>query len=51
MSADGTCSVSILDTFGRVFRSREELMMYNMAAGMPLVDPNKIDFSVFGRDL
>ena len=51
MTTDGTCSVSILDNLGRVFRSREELRMFIIASGRPLVDPDKIDFSVFGTDL
>ena len=50
MTGDGTCSVSILDSGGRVYR--EELRRFLLTSGqISLVDPNKIDFSVFGQDL
>ena len=47
-----TCKVSILDDMGHVFGSRQDLQTYIMRSGQRLmVDPNKIDFSVYGESL
>ena len=49
---DMTCKVSILDDMGHVFGSRQDLQTYIMRSGQRLmVDPNKIDFSVYGESL
>ena len=49
---DGSCSVTILDHMGRMFRNRQELQRFRFTSGeIGLVDPNKIDFSVFGEFL
>ena len=49
---DGSCSVTILDSRGRMFRNRQELQRFIITSGeIGLVNPNKIDFSVFGEYL
>ena len=49
---DGSCSVTILDQRGRVFMNRQDLQRFLISSGeIRLVNPNKIDFSVFGEYL
>ena len=49
---DGSLSVTILDNEGRMFRNRQELQTYLYSFGnLRQINPNKIDFSVFGENL
>ena len=49
---DGSLSVTILDNKGNMFRNRQDLQRFIITSGeIGLVNPNKIDFSVFGENL
>ena len=53
VNQDGSYNVSIMDRWRNVFRSRQELQsfVYRSANYRPIIDPNKIDFSIFGENL
>ena len=52
MLPDGSLSVTILDNKGNMFRNRQDLQRFIITSGeIGLVNPNKIDFSVFGENL